>query len=138
VLETLKSLHRKGIWFEIVVLILPTENDSPDELRRMCRWIAANLGHDVPVHFTRFHPMYKVRNLPSTPVRTLEMAHGIATDCGLRFPYVGNVPGHPAESTFCPGCRKRVIHRVGFKILEKRVEDGKCSDCERPIPGVWS
>jgi len=138
VLETLKTLHRRGIWFEIVVLILPTENDSPDELRRMCRWIAANLGPDVPVHFTRFHPMYKVRNLPSTPVRTLEMAHGTATDCGLRFPYVGNVPGHPAESTFCPGCRKRVIHRVGFKILEKRVDDGKCSDCGRPLPGVWS
>ena len=138
VLETLKILARRGIWFEIVVLILPTENDSPNELRRMCRWIAANLGPDVPVHFTRFHPMYKVRNLPSTPVSTLERAHGIAGDCGLRFPYVGNVPGHPAESTFCPGCRKRVIHRVGFKILEKHLEDGKCSGCGRPLPGVWA
>lgn len=138
VLETLKTLHRSGIWFEIVVLILPTENDSREELLRMCRWIAANLGPDVPVHFTRFHPMYKVRNLPSTPVSTLEMAHAAAAKCGLHFPYVGNVPGHPAESTFCPGCGRRVIHRVGFRILEKLLDDGKCTGCGRPLAGVWS
>ncbi len=138
VLETLKVLHRCGIWFEIVVLILPTENDSRDELQRMCRWIAANLGPDVPVHFTRFHPMYKVQNLPSTPVSTLEMAHAAALGSGLHFPYVGNVPGHPAESTYCPGCGKRVIQRVGFRILEKLLEQGNCAGCGRPLPGVWS
>ncbi len=138
VLETLKTLGRSGIWFEIVVLVLPTENDSRDELLRMCRWIAANLGPDVPVHFTRFQPMYKVRNLPSTPVSTLEMAHAVARECGLHFPYVGNVPGHPTESTFCPGCSKRVIHRVGFRILEKRMDGGACGGCGRPLPGIWS
>jgi pyruvate formate lyase activating enzyme len=138
VLETLKTLGRSGIWFEIVVLILPTENDSRDELLRMCRWISANLGPDVPVHFTRFQPMYKVRNLPATPVSTLEMAHAVARQCGLHFPYVGNVPGHAAESTFCPGCAKRVIHRVGFRILEKLMDGGTCSGCGRPLPGVWT
>jgi pyruvate formate lyase activating enzyme len=136
--ETLKVLARKGTWFEIVVLILPTKNDDQGELRRMCRWIADTLGPHVPVHFTRFHPMYKVQNLPSTPVSTLEMAHDTARACGLHFPYVGNVPGHPAESTFCPGCGKRVIHRAGFRILEKRLDRGKCTGCGYAIPGVWS
>jgi len=138
VLEALKILHRTGIWFEIVVLLLPTKNDSKEELTRMCRWIAANLGKDVPIHFTRFHPMYKVQNLPSTPVSRLEQAHAVARECGLHFPYVGNVPGHPTESTFCPGCGKRVIHRVGFRILEKRLAGSNCAGCQRPIPGVWS
>jgi len=138
VLETLKTLKRKGAWFEIVVLILPTENDSRGELRQMCRWVAENLGPDVPLHFTRFHPMYKVRNLPSTPVGTLEMARETALAAGLHFPYVGNVPGHPGGSTWCPGCGEVVIRRVGFKILEKRLDSGCCAKCGRPIPGVWS
>lgn len=138
VLETLKTLRRRGAWFEIVVLILPTENDSREELGRMCRWVAEHLGPDVPLHFTRFHPMYKVRNLPSTPVGTLEMARETALAAGLHFPYVGNVPGHPGESTWCPGCGGVVVRRVGFKILEKRLDKGCCAKCGRPIPGVWS
>jgi len=137
VLETLKQISRSGTWLEIVVLLLPTENDSREELQRMCGWIKANLGPDVPVHFTRFHPMYKVQNLPSTSVARLEMAHAVAGAAGLHFPYVGNVPGHPAESTYCPGCGKRVIHRVGFRVLDRRIAGGKCADCSRPLPGVW-
>jgi len=136
--ETLKVLAKSGTWFEIVVLILPTKNDGQGELRRMCRWIADTLGPHVPVHFTRFHPMYKVQNLPSTPVSILEMAHDTARACGLQFPYVGNVPGHPAESTYCPGCGARVIHRAGFQILDKKLGQGKCAGCGQAIPGVWS
>lgn len=138
VLDTLKTLRKKGTWFEIVVLLLPTENDSPGELKQMCRWVAENLGPDVPLHFTRFHPMYKVRNLPSTPVGSLEMARETALAAGLHFPYVGNVPGHPGESTWCPGCGELVIRRVGYKILELKLDKGSCTKCGRPIPGIWS
>ena len=137
VLTTLTVLKRIGIWFEIVVLIIPTLNDSPDEIKRMCEWIVANLGVDVPLHFSRFHPMYKITNLPPTPVKTLEECHRIATGAGLRYVYLGNVPGHPAESTYCPSCKKPVVRRMGFAILENNIRQGKCGLCGTPIPGVW-
>jgi len=137
VLHTLTVLKRVGIWFEIVVLIIPTLNDGSDEIQRMCQWIAANLGSDVPLHFSRFHPMYKITNLPPTPVKTLEACHAIATAAGLRYVYLGNVPGHPAESTYCPGCKKVLIKRMGYAILENKLKQGMCSFCGRPIAGVW-
>ncbi len=137
VLTVLKLLSQLEIWFEIVVLIVPTLNDSPDEIRQMARWIMGELGPDVPVHFTRFHPTYKITNLPATPVGTLERCHGIAREEGLHFVYCGNVPGHPAESTVCPGCDRVVIRRYGFSILENHLQDGNCAYCGRAIPGVW-
>jgi pyruvate formate lyase activating enzyme len=137
VLDTLERLKKIGIWFEIVVLIVPTLNDSEKEIREMSRWIKERLGNDVPVHFTRFHPMYKIKNLPPTPVSTLERARKIAQEAGIHYVYIGNVPGHEGEHTFCPGCKKIVIKRTGFFILENHVKGGKCSFCNYPIPGVW-
>lgn len=137
VLDTLVTLKKIGIWFEIVVLIIPTLNDTDKELKEMCGWIKENLGPDVPIHFTRYHPTYKIKNIPPTPVATLEKARKIAMDAGLNYPYIGNVPGHEGESTFCPHCHKIAIKRVGFTILQNSVKNGKCGDCQHPIPGVW-
>ena len=138
VLETLILLKEAGIWFEIVVLLIPTLNDSPRELKKMCGWIKNNLGPDVPVHFTRFHPTYKITNLPPTPVSTLEMARQTAIAAGIHFAYVGNVPGHEGEHTYCPKCGKLLIKRQGFYISTNRIEKGRCKECQHPIPGVWS
>lgn len=104
----------------------------------MCVWVKENLGADVPVHFTRFHPTYKIKNLPPTPVKTLEMARKIAIDTGLHFPYVGNVPGHEGENTYCPHCRNILIKRAGFSILENHLKENKCKNCDQFIPGVWT
>jgi pyruvate formate lyase activating enzyme len=137
VLETLLTLKEIGIWFELVVLIVPTLNDSGEEIKDMCSWINDNLGPDVPVHFTRFHPTYKIKNLPPTPIKTLEKARNIAIESGLNFAYTGNVPGHPGESTYCPDCKEVVIKRVGYTILQYSLNSNECSNCKHPIPGVW-
>jgi pyruvate formate lyase activating enzyme len=138
VLEALKIIHSAGVWLEIVVLLVPTLNDSEDEIRRLAAWVAKNLGPDVPVHFTRFHPTYRLTNLPPTPVTTLERAWRAAKGQGLNFVYLGNVPGHEAENTTCPGCGEIVIRRMGFRILKNHLREGRCGSCERAIPGVWS
>jgi pyruvate formate lyase activating enzyme len=137
ILETLQTVRRAGKWLEIVVLIIPTLNDSPGECRRMCEWIVQNLGPDVPVHFSRFHPNYKLQNLPPTPTRTLERNREIARKAGVRFAYVGNVPGHEFENTFCPDCGAKIISRYGF-VAKSRLKNGACPDCAHPIPGIWA
>ncbi len=137
VLETLLTLKEIGIWFELVVLIVPTLNDSGEEIKDMCSWINDNLGPDVPIHFSRFHPTYKIKNLPPTPIKTLEKARNIAIESGLNFAYTGNVPGHPGESTYCPDCKEVVIKRVGYTILQYSLNSNECSNCKHPIPGVW-
>ncbi len=138
VLRTLEIVREAGVWLEIVVLLIPTLNDSSSEIRSLSRWVRTTLGADVPVHFTRFHPTYRLTNLPPTPVATLERACTEARDAGLEFVYLGNVPGHPAESTRCPGCGEVVIRRYAFQVLENRLENGACPACHRAIPGVWS
>jgi pyruvate formate lyase activating enzyme len=138
VLNTLVLLKKLNMWTEIVYLVLPTLNDSDQEFRDLSRWLKTELGSDVPIHFTRFHPQYKMQNLPPTPVKTLERGREIAISEGLHFVYVGNVPGHQAEHTYCPGCNKILIQRKGFWILENRIKKGKCPDCNTPIPGIWS
>ena len=138
VLETLRRLRKHGMWTEIVVLVIPTLNDGEAEIRGLARFVKQDLGPDVPVHFTRFHPSYRLMNLPSTPVATLDRAVQIAKAEGLNFAYVGNVPGHAAESTYCPSCAKMLIHRVGLAVVENRLKDGRCPDCRRAIPGIWS
>ncbi len=137
VLETLVRAKEMGIWLEIVVLIIPTWNDSEREARDLSRWIVKNLGPDVPVHFTRFHPTYRMTDLPPTPVSTIERLWKVGKAEGLHFAYVGNVPAHPGESTYCPGCNALLIRRLGFQILANRLKDGRCPDCGRRIPGVW-
>jgi pyruvate formate lyase activating enzyme len=138
VLETLERIRKAGTWLEIVVLLIPGRNDSEPEVRDLARWVKTTLGPDVPVHFTRFHPTYRLTDLPPTPVSSVERAWQIARAEGLLFAYVGNLPGHPGESTRCPGCGGMLIHRVGFEIVQNRLADGRCPDCKRAIPGVWS
>jgi pyruvate formate lyase activating enzyme len=138
ILDCLVTLKKEGIWTEIVYLVVPTLNDRENEIEDMSAWILDNLGPDVPVHFTRFHPMYLLKNLPSTPVKTLEMARRTAQKKGLNFVYIGNVPGHEGENTYCPQCGKVLIKRTGFSILLNDVVSGKCKHCGKTIPGVWS
>lgn len=138
ILESLVTIRESGKWLEIVVLIIPTLNDGPSEIRKMARWIRANLGTDVPIHFSRFHPTYRMKNLPSTPVKTLERCHDIAVEAGLRYVYLGNVPGHAFEHTFCHNCGKTLIRRYGFRILENHLDRGKCPFCNTTIPGTWT
>ncbi len=138
VLDAIKMVRRSGVWLEVVYLVIPTLNDKADDIRRMCRWLAAEVGPDVPLHFSRFQPMYLVKNLPPTPVSTLERVHAIAKEEGLRFAYVGNLPGHPAESTYCPACGKPVVQRFGFEVRAIHLDKGKCEFCGQPVPGLWS
>lgn len=137
-LKTLKIIREEGVWLELVNLHIPTLNDNPEDVRRMCLWIKENLGKYTPLHFSRFHPSYKLKNLPPTPLKTLEQAHRIAKDVGLEHVTIGNVPGHKYNSTFCPKCEKRLIHRIHFRVLSNNIEDGKCKFCGYPIPGIWA
>ena len=137
VLESLKTLKGEGVWVEITNLVIPGENDSPAEIKAMCQWIKENLGDEVPIHFSRFHPNFKLQNLPPTPVETLERARDIAMGVGLKYVYVGNIPGHPGESTYCPNCKKTVVHRIGYNLLANNVVGGKCKFCGYEIKGQW-
>jgi pyruvate formate lyase activating enzyme len=138
VLESLKIVKTSNVWLEIVNLVVPTLNDDPKMIDEMCRWIKENLGVDTPLHFTRFSPNYKLTHLSPTPVSTLESAYDIAKKNGLRYVYIGNVPGHIHNSTFCPSCNRKIIHRTHFDILEMNVVGGKCKYCNEKIPGIWS
>ncbi len=137
VLQAIKTLRRKGIHLELVNLIIPTKNDDMQVVRQMCLWIKKELGIDVPIHFSRFYPMYKLRNLPPTPVETLEKARDVALSVGLEYVYVGNVPGHRGENTYCPHCKKVLIARRGYFILANNVVKGRCKFCGKEIPGIW-
>jgi len=138
VLATIKRLKNRGIWTELVHLTIPTLNDGDEDFEGMGDWLMGEVGPEVPVHFTRFHPMYQLTNLPVTPVSTLERARAILMDKGMSFVYVGNVPGHPANSTYCPSCGTEVISRVGFEVDTLRLRDGACMKCGTRIPGVWT
>jgi pyruvate formate lyase activating enzyme len=137
VLKTLETLKDIGIWFEIVVLVIPTLNDSEDEIRQMSRWIMEHLGPNVPVHFSRFHPTYRVTNLPRTPVSTVERCRRVALESGIHYVYAGNLPTHPGENTYCHACQRTIIQRAGYRIVANNIEDGKCPYCGTEIPGVW-
>ena len=138
VLDTLKRLADSGVWHEIVVLIIPTLNDSADEIKRMAAWIVKNSGPDVPIHFSRYQPMYKMKNIPPTPPDTLRRARQIALAEGCRFVYIGNVPGEEAQNTVCPRCQAMLIRRYKYRILENNIVNGTCKACGKTIPGVWA
>lgn len=137
VLDTLKRLANSGIWYEIVVLIVPSMNDGADEIKKMSAWIVKELGENVPVHFSRFHPMYKMRNISPTPLETLSKARQIAVDEGINFVYVGNAPGAESQNTICPSCKAMLIRRYQYSILENNISGGLCKKCKTKIPGVW-
>jgi pyruvate formate lyase activating enzyme len=138
VLRSIAQVRKAGVHLEIVNLVVPTLNDADASLKRLADWVMSELGADVPLHFTRFHPDYQLRNLPPTPVATLERARDMAMARGLRYVYVGNVPGHPGNHTYCPKCRARVVARQDFFVLESLLKDGRCGACQHPIAGVWS
>jgi len=138
VLDTLVELKSIGIWFEIVVLIIPTLNDGEQECRDMAKWIVQNLGPDVPVHFSSFHPTYMLNNLPSTSPRVVERNRKIAMEAGVRYAYVGNVPGSAGENTFCHSCGKQIVDRYGYHTRSRIAAGGKCPNCATAIPGVWA
>lgn len=138
VLDTLKLLKSIGLWTEIVLLVIPTLNDDPASNRAMFQWIRQELGPDVPLHLTRFHPTYKITNLPRTPMETLESLHGIAKQEGLHYVYVGNAPGHKAESTYCPQCNELLVERYALVVSQVRLKNGACPKCGATIPGVWA
>ena len=137
VLDTLKRLAGSGVWYEIVVLLVPSLNDSADEVKRMSAWIVKELGVNVPVHFSRFHPMYKMRNIAPTPEDTLRRAYQIASGEGINFVYIANVPGDEHQNTVCPFCKAMLIRRYQYSILENNISGGLCKSCKKPIPGVW-
>lgn len=138
VLETLKVLRDSGIWYEIVYLVVTSLNDSDAELKDTARWIYDNLGPDVPLHFSRFYPMYQLRNLPPTDNQKLRNARNMAMDIGLKYVYIGNVAGDDGESTFCPKCKKLIIKRERYFIRQNNIVKGKCKWCGEKIPGFWS
>jgi len=138
VLRSLNIIKEEGVWLEIVNLIIPTLNDNPEDIKNMCVWIRDNLGADVPLHFSRFSPSYRLTNLSPTPVETLEAAYSIAKEVGLEYVTIGNVAGHKENSTFCPKCGKRLIHRIHHQVLSNNIEDGNCKFCGHKIPGIWT
>jgi len=137
VLRSIKQVAKSGTHLEIVNLVVPTLNDSEKMLTELARWVVGEIGPDVPVHYTRFHPDYQLRNLPPTPIATLEGAREIALKHGMHYPFVGNVPGHPGNNTYCPKCGEVVIGRTGFFVTEMKVKTGRCEACNEKIAGVW-
>jgi len=137
VLDTILAIRAQGTWLELVYLVVPTLNDSPAKIKEMARWIASNLGPDVPLHFSRFFPNFRLANLPPTPVSTLDAAYDLCRSEGLSYVYVGNVPGHKAEHSYCPKCSKSVITRNGYRIERIDLRDGRCRFCGQAIPGIW-
>lgn len=137
VLNTLKTLKEEGVWLEITNLLIPGANDSEQDIRKLCEWVKENLGPDTPIHFSRFHPMYKLTNLSPTPLSALIRAKNIAKETGLHFIYIGNVPQNIGENTLCPGCGELLIKRIGYQVLENHISEGKCSFCGKVIPGIW-
>ncbi len=135
----IRMVHARGLWLEIVTLLVPGFNDGEDELRAIAKFLAS-VSRDIPWHVTAFHPDYKMTDPPATTARQLTRAAEIGTEEGLNYIYAGNLPGRvgPWENTFCPNCREMLIERVGYLIRDYRLTtDGKCSYCQTAIPGIW-
>ena len=140
VLDTLRYLvHETKVWTEITTLLIPGLNDSDDEIRRLANWIASDLGIEVPLHFSAFHPDHRLLDLSPTPRATLTRAWNLAREAGLKYVYTGNVRDLESGTTRCPGCGRAVIQRNGYQVLDLRLlEDGTCGHCGRQIPGVFA
>lgn len=133
VLETCEWMVEHGIHLEVTYLVIPRENDSPDEIRKFCGWVAEKLGPEVPTHFSRFYPQYKMADREPTPVETLERALKMAHEEGLAHVYVGNVAGHAGDDTYCPKCGELLIERYGFSITRYELKDKRCPKCGAKI-----
>lgn len=138
VLDSLKILKEMGVWLEITNLVVPTWTDKPEEIRKMCKWLSDNGFANTPLHFSRFYPIYKLEQLPPTPVEILNKAATIAAEEGLKYIYVGNVPGNEKANTKCPSCNKTVVERLGYRITFNNISEGKCGSCGSKIDGIWN
>jgi len=138
VLTAVKKMKEIGVWVEITTLVIPTLNDSEEELRDIAKFIKNELSPEVPWHVSRFHPDYSLTDLPATPEKTLNRAREIGMEEGLQFVYTGNVWGDPGENTYCPNCKEIVIGRAGFQVRALNMESGRCRFCQTPIAGVWT
>ena len=134
--ETLRGMKALGIWVEVTTLLIPGLNDDPEELGRLAAFIDQDLGPDTPWHISRFHPTYKLTDRPITPLASLKIAADIGRQAGLRYVYMGNVPGDNGESTICPRCGTVLIDRRGFQIVHNRIAENECPDCYFSIAGV--
>ncbi|MBN2775367.1 MAG: AmmeMemoRadiSam system radical SAM enzyme [Prolixibacteraceae bacterium] len=137
VLDTLVTMKNEGVWLEITNLVVPSWTDDLDMIKKMCGWLASNGFEKNPLHFSRFQPLYKLTQLPPTPVTVLKSAREIALAEGLKHVYIGNVPGTNSENTYCPNCGKAVIERKGYTILSNHLKDEKCEFCQTKVSGVW-
>jgi pyruvate formate lyase activating enzyme len=138
VLDTIKLLKEEGVWLEITNLVIPGKNDGESMIQDLCAWISKELGPDIPLHFSRFYPQYKLLNLPPTPADTLMQARDIARQAGMNYVYIGNVPELEAENTVCPYCQRLLIERLGFDVRQNNVINGECKYCHKKIPGRWA
>ena len=139
VLDTLKWLKNEtDVWIEITNLIIPTLNDSSDEFRKMVDWILLNLGDETPLHFTAFHPDFKLMDLPRTDPNVLSEARDIALNAGLKYCYVGNVSDIKASTTYCTECRAELIKRDWHSVLQNNMLNGACPDCGTTVPGIFN
>ncbi len=138
VLDTLEWLKKEtNVWIEITTLLIPGENDSEDEIKQMCEWILHNLGDDVPLHFTAFHPDFKMLNYPPTPYSTLKKAREIALQTGIKYCYTGNVSDPQGQTTYCPNCGHELIKRNWYHVQIQGLKNGKCEKCGTQIAGRW-
>jgi len=136
VLEATK-IAKQSIWVELTYLIIPGGNDNPQDIKAFCQWVKENLGDNTPVHFTRFSPNYKLQDRPPTPYETLKKAYDIGKSVGLKYVYIGNLPGNPYENTYCPVCNRLLIKRKGFLVEENHIKNGRCEYCGAEIPGIF-
>lgn len=138
VLDTLKYLkHETDVWFELTNLMIPEENDTPEETRTMCHWILDHLGAEIPIHFTAFHPDFKMTDKPRTSHETLIRARQIALNAGLQYVYIGNVCDKKRESTYCPGCKKVILERNWHELGDYHLKGNNCAHCGYSIPGIF-
>jgi len=137
ILDTMEILRDEKKWFEITYLIIPQWSDDDKQIKDFIKWTIENLGVDHPVHFLRFMPAYKLRNLPPTPPEILINAREMALKEGINYVYIGNLSGLDAESTYCLECKNVLIKRHAFAIIENNIENGRCKFCNKEIPGFW-
>ena len=137
VLDTIKRMHEQGIWLEVTTLIIPGHNDSDEELEAIGRFLSG-ISPDIPWHVSAFYPTYLLTSAPPTPAATLRRARKIGQAAGLRYVYIGNIPGDDGENTYCPNCGKIIIERTGYRVGAVNIRDGNCAFCSTPVAGVWS
>ncbi len=139
-LQFIKIAAESDTWLELTTLVVPGYNDSDDMTKRMCQWIIANCGANTPLHLSRFFPKYKFRHIDPTPAETLRRLRKTAINTGMKYVYLGNMGGDPAESTYCPKCWAKVISRVGYRVANQALDlkTSRCTKCGYYIPGVWT